>query len=99
MAVSDNKSTSLVIILLILVVGLVAVFSWQGVTRNGSRVIQVTQKEHEVALSKKADESKLVNAGKYQAVFLSNGQVYFGKIAEMNQVDLTLTNIYYLHSN
>ena len=35
---------------------------------------------------------------KYQAVFLSNGQVYFGKVADANQQTLVLEDIYYLRS-
>lgn len=32
----------------------------------------------------------------YQAVFLENGDVYFGKVTNPDQKFLTLTNIYYL---
>lgn len=32
----------------------------------------------------------------YQAVFLTNGQVYFGKISSMTATDVTLEDIYYL---
>lgn len=35
---------------------------------------------------------------KYQAVFLSNGQVYFGKVTDANLQTLILENIYYLRS-
>lgn len=35
---------------------------------------------------------------KYQAVFLSNGQVYFGKVTDANIQTLVLENIYYLRS-
>lgn len=35
---------------------------------------------------------------KYQAVFLTNGQVYFGKITDANVQTLVLENIYYLRS-
>ena len=35
---------------------------------------------------------------KYQAVFLSNGQVYFGKVTDANVQTLVLENIYYLRS-
>lgn len=35
---------------------------------------------------------------KYQAVFLSNGQVYFGKITDANIQTLVLEDIYYLRS-
>ena len=37
-----------------------------------------------------------VKKSQYQAVFLTNGQVYFGKIASMKRGELRLTNIYYL---
>lgn len=32
----------------------------------------------------------------WQAVFLSNGQVYFGKIAKQNKAEIKLEDIYYL---
>jgi len=41
-------------------------------------------------------ESKLVNTGKYQAVFLNNGQVYFGNVTTMNDKYIRLANVYYL---
>ncbi len=42
------------------------------------------------------DESKYVATSQYQAVFLNNGQVYFGHINDLNQNYIRLTNIYYL---
>lgn len=48
--------------------------------------------------------SKMGNAGtgidgsKYQAVFFTNGQVYFGKLQSFNNEYMKLTNIYYLQS-
>ena len=41
-------------------------------------------------------ESKFVNTGEYQAVFLNNGQVYFGHIKDLNSKFLRVQNIYYL---
>ena len=35
---------------------------------------------------------------KYQAVFLTNGQVYFGKVADTNNQTMILEDIYYLRS-
>lgn len=35
----------------------------------------------------------------WQALFLSNGQVYFGKIETLTDHDIILTNIYYLTEN
>jgi len=41
-------------------------------------------------------ESKAVNTSEYQAVFLTNGQVYFGKLKVVTPNYLKLSNIYYL---
>ena len=43
-----------------------------------------------------ANESSQVDSTKYQAVFLNNGQVYFGDITEINGRYVRLNNIYYL---
>lgn len=43
-----------------------------------------------------ASNTNYVNAQKYQAVFLDNGQVYFGKILTMDNEYIKLSNIYYL---
>jgi len=37
-----------------------------------------------------------VKKDQYQAVFLTNGQVYFGKVEDMTKATVKLTNIYYL---
>ena len=37
-----------------------------------------------------------VNPDRYQAIFLSNNQVYFGKVTDVNKDTLVLENIYYL---
>jgi hypothetical protein len=42
------------------------------------------------------NESKFVDSSKYQAVFLNNGQVYFGNIQDLNSSYVRMTNIYYL---
>jgi len=39
-----------------------------------------------------------IDTGKYQAVFFTNGQVYFGKLKAMNDDYMSLTNIYYLQT-
>lgn len=41
----------------------------------------------------------LVDNSKYQAVFLTNGQVYFGKLTMLGNGYYKLTNIYYLQLN
>lgn len=44
-------------------------------------------------------EGSFVNKDKFQAVFLNGGQVYFGKVRDLNKQYLTLDNIYYLRVN
>lgn len=39
-----------------------------------------------------------IDNGKYQAVFFTNGQVYFGKLTSLNEQYLKLTDIYYLQT-
>lgn len=43
-----------------------------------------------------ANETGLVDTSKYQAVFLNNGQVYFGKAKDVNTRFVELTDVYYL---
>jgi len=47
----------------------------------------------------KPDQGKYVDSKKYQAVFLTNGQVYFGKLKEVNGDYFKLQDIYYLTQN
>jgi hypothetical protein len=44
-------------------------------------------------------ESKYVNEDRYQAVFLDDRQIYFGKIRSINDTYIDLQNIYYLRVN
>ncbi len=39
-----------------------------------------------------------IDSTKYQAVFFTNGQVYFGKLSVLNSEYMKLTNIYYLQN-
>ncbi len=50
-------------------------------------------------LANPGSESKEINSKEYQAVFLSNGQVYFGKITDLNNKYLVLKGIFYIESN
>ena len=49
--------------------------------------------------SSKQDLTVGVDGSKYQAVFLSNGQVYFGKLQAFNNESVKLTDIYYLQGD
>ena len=44
-------------------------------------------------------ESKLIDKSKFQAIFLTSGQVYFGNIVTVNDNYVDLKNIYYLSVN
>lgn len=37
-----------------------------------------------------------IETDKYQAVFFSNDQIYFGKLSELNSENMRLTNVFYL---
>lgn len=52
-----------------------------------------------VALGGGNKESSYVDKNKLQAVFLNGGQVYFGKINDLNGKFLSMENIYYLRVN
>ena len=45
------------------------------------------------------DQSKFVESSDYQAVFLTNGQVYFGKLNDVGNDYFKLQDIYYLTQN
>jgi hypothetical protein len=45
------------------------------------------------------NEKSFVDNDKFQAVFLNGGQVYFGKVANLNNKYLQLEDIYYLRVN
>ncbi len=46
-----------------------------------------------------SNENALVDSSKYQAVFLNNGQVYFGKITDLNSEYVRMSSVYYLTQN
>jgi hypothetical protein len=46
-----------------------------------------------------SNEKAFVKNDKFQAVFLNGGQVYFGKITDLNSKYVNMNNIYYLRVN
>lgn len=46
--------------------------------------------------NKGSTESKKINTSEYQAVFLTNGQVYFGHLSDLGDKYVSMKNIYYL---
>jgi hypothetical protein len=49
--------------------------------------------------AKNKNESQFIDKNNLQAVFLNNGQVYFGSIDDLNNSYIKLSNIYYLRVN
>lgn len=49
-------------------------------------------------IGNKSGEEKKTDSNKYQAVFLTNGQVYFGKLKDESGNYVKLTDIYYLQA-
>ncbi len=52
-----------------------------------------------VTFAKSGEEGQNVDKKSMQAIFLNNGQVYFGRIAYMNSSYVKLNDIYYLRVN
>ena len=50
------------------------------------------------AWSKMHSAGPAIDSGKYQAVFFTNGQVYFGKLQQAGSEYMKLTEIYYLQT-
>lgn len=50
------------------------------------------------ALSRPQNTGLAIDGSKYQAVFFTNGQVYFGKLKSYDENYLKLTDIYYLQT-
>jgi hypothetical protein len=46
----------------------------------------------------KSAEAKEVNTAQYQAVFLANGQVYFGKLTDVNNKFMVLNDVFYIEN-
>jgi len=42
------------------------------------------------------NEDANINKNEFQAIFLTNGQVYFGKLSNLNHKYVTITDVYYL---
>lgn len=45
-----------------------------------------------------ASQNDTIDTSKYQAVFFTNGQVYFGKLQMLNDNYMKLTNVFYLQT-
>ena len=80
-----KKSNSLLIAIAIIVIAALGVGGWYYMTyvRNGGPVLK--------------DSGS--NISDYTAVFLTNGQVYFGKMDSVTDKEVTIKDIFYLQVN
>ncbi len=75
-------------------------FNWLNVVVLFGVAILITMLAFSFARTDtKSSEEKYVDTSKYQAVFLNNGQVYFGKVASLNAKYVNLVGVYYLTQN
>jgi len=52
-----------------------------------------------IVTAKPLNQEKFVDGSKYQAIFLNGGQVYFGRVIELNNKFAGIVDIYYLQVN
>lgn len=81
-SVSINPKNLLIAVLIIVILG-------------GAGYLGIKQAKKEI---KEKSASQSVDSSKYQAVFLTNGQVYFGKLTDNGGNYVKLTDIFYLQS-
>lgn len=73
----------------LLVIAILGV-AWFYFTQRGSSPTPAEDSAQEAAAP--------IQSGEYQAVFLDNGQVYFGKLERLRDEFYTLTDVFYLQS-
>jgi len=76
-----------------------AIMRWSSVVLLFSVAILLLAVAASIGLTRIHQESKYVDSKHYQAVFLTGGQVYFGKIGSLNDKYLSMSNVYYLRVN
>lgn len=74
-------------------------FGWGTVALLFSITILIVAVAFSIFFGGPASEFKNVDKSKYQAVFLNGGQVYFGKINNLNAQFMGVSDIYYLRVN
>ncbi|HUC88353.1 MAG TPA: hypothetical protein VMR95_04395 [Candidatus Binatia bacterium] len=86
-----GSSSNFVVIVLLALILLILVGA-------GSAYLYNNHKQQDQPVNTTATEASQVNTSEYQAVFLSNGQIYFGKLVNITPTYIKLTDIYYLES-
>lgn len=87
-----------VVVAIVLFLGVAALFVMQQ-KMAGDAKQQVKTLEDRVAALEADNPEKDVAKDRYQAVFMTNGQVYFAKITTISKETMKLTDIFYLQGN
>lgn len=97
-----------IVTIVILIIGIGASLFW-GLQTNSKLKVEkanTAKLNDEIKLTQAELEKRKVTTGEdkinksgFQAVFLTSGQVYFGKITGISETQITLENIYYLRVN
>lgn len=100
---ADKLPLIFVIILVLVLLATSVAWGFKNKSQaDDSRTALLRQEDESRKLKKELDERKTttgeenINKDQYQAVFLSSGQVYFGKITKITETQLTLESIFYL---
>lgn len=92
-----QKVVKIVGVLAIIAIAVVVWFGQRGIANQNKKVADslsvVTNQMNKASESKLQDE---IDSNSYQAVFLDNGQVYFGKLQGLNDKYFSLTDVFYL---
>jgi hypothetical protein len=77
----------------------IVIFCLIGANVAKDNQIQTAEQAPSASETSQQDTQTNIDSSKYQAVFLTNGQTYFGKVVSVNKQYLTLSQIYYLNDN
>jgi hypothetical protein len=94
-----SKAAFPILYVAVLIIGMVCVYASQnGQLQSTKQQLTTAQATAQNQTENQSNEAHTIDISKYQAVFLSSGQVYFGKMTLVDQHYLKLTNIYYLQT-
>lgn len=90
-------------VLLLLVTTAIAVSGWQMNKKLSNDVSDLQSQLNTVKEARTKPDNLISDVGidesKFQAVFLADGTVYFGKVTYVTESEITIKNIYYLRTD
>jgi len=92
-----NKKSNLTgVVLIVGLIALIAILLFAVKEMKGIKGTSVERIIERGNVANSSNDSLKLDQGKYQAVFLTNGQVYFGKVNSHDESYIELVDIYYL---